>query len=177
MSVHEEGAQPEAGHDPHEYTVSVRLIDQIVALALMALGTVVMWDSHRIGIGWAGDGPESGYFPFYIGALMFIASAITFVMNIVTKTPDRSNFVEKTGFKSVLKVFIPTVIYVLLIDYLGIYVSSALFIAFFMYWLGKYSPMIIAPVAVGVPVFLFFMFEIWFLLPLPKGPLETMLGY
>ena len=32
-------------------------------------------------------------------------------------------------------------------------------------------------VAVAVPVLTFLMFEIWFLVPLPKGPLESFLGY
>lgn len=176
MSVHEEGAGPEV-HDPAEYTIATRWMDLLVAAALMVLAAVVMWDSHRIGIGWAGDGPESGYFPFYIGLLMFIASTGTLVTALVTKTPDMSNFVEKTGFRSVLKVFIPTLIYVIAISWFGIYVTSAIFIAFFMVWLGKYSWTVVLPVSVGVPLFLFFMFEIWFLLPLPKGPVETMLGF
>lgn len=176
MSVHEEGAGPEV-HDPAEYTIATRWMDLLVAVALMVVAAVVMWDSQRIGIGWAGDGPEAGYFPFYIGLLMFIASAGTFVTGLVTKTPDNSNFVERSGFRSVLKVFIPTLIYVIAINFLGIYVASVIFIAFFMVWLGKYSWLVVAPVSLGVPLFLFFMFEIWFLLPLPKGPVEAMLGF
>lgn len=68
-----------------------------------------------------------------------------------------------------LQVFVPTVIYVLLIGFLGLYVSSAIFIAFFMAWLGKYPLYKIVPVAVLIPVALFFMFEVWFLVPLPEG--------
>lgn len=177
MSVHEEGAGPADGHGANEYTVSTRLMDQVVAAILIGLAAIVMWDSYRIGIGWAGDGPEAGYFPFYIGLLLFISGAGTFVTNLVTKAPDVSNFVERTGLVSVMKVFIPTLLYVIAIDFLGIYVSSIIYIAFFMFWLGKYSPLIIAPVSFGVPLFLFFMFEIWFLLPLPKGPVEAMLGF
>ena len=63
------------------------------------------------------------------------------------------------------------------IGFLGLYVSSAIFIAFFMAWLGKYPLYKIVPVAILIPVALFFMFEVWFLVPLPKGPLETALGY
>ena len=70
-----------------------------------------------------------------------------------------------------------TIVYVVLIGYLGIYVASAIFIAFFMYWLGKYPIHRIAPIAVLVPLMLFMMFEVWFLVPLPKGPFELWLGY
>lgn len=163
--------------DPGEYTVSTRSVDAVVAFLFMVAASVVMWDSSRVGAAWVEDGPQAGYFPFYIGLLMFIASVGTLVSVLITKTPNVTTFVEKNQFWSVARVLIPTVVYVALIPFLGIYVASAIFISFFMAWIGKYSPAIIAPVAVFVPMFLFMMFEIWFLVPLPKGPLEAMLGY
>ena len=65
----------------------------------------------------------------------------------------------------------------LAIRYIGIYVAGGLFIAFFMWWLGKYSLPKVVMVGVLVPLALFFMFEVWFLVPLPKGPVESFLGY
>jgi putative tricarboxylic transport membrane protein len=35
----------------------------------------------------------------------------------------------------------------------------------------------VAAVAVGVPFVTFLIFERWFLLPLPKGPIEAYLGF
>ena len=67
----------------------------------------------------------------------------------------------------------PTAIYVALIPWLGIYVSSILLIAVFMRWLGRYDWRIVAAVSLGVPLVIFFMFERWFLVPLPKGPIEA----
>lgn len=163
--------------NPRERTVSTRLMELVVAAILMALAVLVMWDSRRIGMAWAADGPESGYFPFYIGLILFIASAATFGTNVLTRTPDRSNFVGRSQLLLVLQVLVPTIVFVFLIGFLGIYVAGALFIAFFMWWLGKYPPYKIVPVAVLVPLALFVMFEVWFLVPLPKGPLEAALGY
>ena len=81
----------------------------------------------------------------------------------------------------ILTVMIPSVIYVALIANpwmsLGIYVASALFIAFFMRYLGKYGWAKTIAVSVGNMVVFFLMFEIWFKVPLPKGPLETALGF
>lgn len=163
--------------DTSEHTVSTRTMDIIVALIFMGLAALVMADSWRIGARWASDGPEAGYFPFYVGLIMFLSSLGTLAMNIFTKTPDRSNFVDREQLGSVLKVLVPTIVYVVLINFIGIYIASMIFIAFFMWWLGKYSPAVILPVAIGVPAVLFVMFEIWFLVPLPKGPIETALGY
>ncbi|MFG1361557.1 tripartite tricarboxylate transporter TctB family protein [Xanthobacter pseudotagetidis] len=163
--------------DSNEKTVTNRTMDVVVALAFMGLAALVMSDSWRIGARWASDGPQAGYFPFYVGAMMFIASAGTLAGALFTKHPDLGNFVDRSQLKSVLQVLVPTAIYVALIFVLGIYVSSAVFIAFFMWWLGKYPVAKILPVAIGVPLMLFMMFEVWFLVPLPKGPLETALGY
>ncbi len=75
---------------------------------------------------------------------------------------------------------IPSAVYVALIDNpwmpLGIYVPSAMFIAAFMRILGKYRWINVVAVSVGTMVAFFLMFEIWFQVPLPKGPLEAALG-
>lgn len=160
-----------------EHTVTTRTMDIIVALLFMGVAGLVMADSWRIGARWASDGPEAGYFPFYVGVIMFVASLGTLGTSIFTKSPNLSNFVDREQLGSVLKVLVPTIVYVVLINFIGIYIASMIFIAFFMWWLGKYSPLVIAPVAIGVPAVLFVMFEIWFLVPLPKGPIETALGY
>jgi putative tricarboxylic transport membrane protein len=156
--------------------VSTRTVDAVVAAIMVAVGGVVMWDSAMVGASWADDGPEAGYFPFYVGGIILISSLANLVIALVGKGPG-GTFVERGQLVSVLKVLIPAILFVAAIGWLGIYVSAALYIAIFMAWLGKYKPWIIAPVAIGVPIVLFFLFDIWFLVPLPKGPLEAALGY
>ena len=73
-------------------------------------------------------------------------------------------------------VVIPTAIYVGVMPYTGLYLSSMVFIAWFMRWLGKYEWKIIAAIALGMPIVTYFIFERWFLVPLPKGPIEAWLG-
>ena len=160
-----------------EETVSTRTMELVVSGAFAALACLIMYDNWRIGARWASDGPQAGYFPFYIGLIMFVASATNFGIHLLNRTGSRANFVERSQFKQVLQVLIPTIVFVVLIAFLGIYLSAAIFIAFFMGWLGKYSLVRILPIALLVPLFLFVLFEIWFLVPLPKGPIETALGY
>lgn len=164
--------------EPSRGVVTNRTMEVVVALFMMGIATVVMVDSYILGAGWEPTvGPESGYFPFYCALIMFIASAVTMVTNLVTRSPDRSSFVEYDQLTLVLKVFIPTVIFVVLTMYIGIYISGFLFISLFMIWLGKYPLYRVLPIAIGVPLVLFVVFEIWFLVPLPKGPVEAWLGY
>jgi putative tricarboxylic transport membrane protein len=151
-------------------------MELIVAGLFMAAASLIMYDNWRIGARWADDGPQAGYFPFRIGAIMFIAGAVTFGVNLLARTPS-SNFVDRSQARQVLQVLVPTTVFVVSIGYLGIYLAAAVFITFFMWWLGKYPVYKILPIAVLVPVVLFFMFEVWFLVPLPKGPIEEALGY
>jgi len=157
--------------------VSNRAMDVVVAVLLMAVGAVVMLASYELGAGWSSTGPESGYFPFYIGLLIVVSSAATVAGSLFTRSPDRAPFVQPDGFRRVLQVLIPSLVFVAAIDYLGIYVAGAGFIAFFMWWLGKYQLAKVLAVSVLVPLAFFFLFEVWFLVPLPKGPVEAFFGY
>jgi putative tricarboxylic transport membrane protein len=152
-------------------------MDLVVAAILMVVGGVVMKNSYDLGAGWSPTGPESGYFPFYIGVLILTSSTITLLITLFTKKPDRTTFVERQPFLRILQVLIPSIVFVLAIEYIGIYVAGGLFIAFFMWWLGKYSLPKVVLVSVLIPLVLFFTFEVWFLVPLPKGPVESFLGY
>ena len=75
-----------------------------------------------------------------------------------------------------LAVLIPSVIFVALIKYIGIYAASAAFIFVFMVLIGRENPLKAVGVSAFVPFALFMMFEKWFLVPLPKGPIEAWLG-
>ena len=163
--------------DSKNSLVSKRTMEIVVAVLLMGGGGVVMFDSWRVGIGWRIEGPQSGYFPFYVGLLIVLASVVTMVQAIFDRRSGEVSFVGKSQFKLVLSVLIPAVVFVVAVRYIGLYVSAAAFIAGFMTWLGHYGWRMTAPIAVGIPVFLFFVFELWFLLPLPKGPIEAWLGY
>jgi len=136
----------------------------------------VVYDSVRLGARWAEDGPQAGYFPFYVGLLVCLSATVNFVMALVNRRDAGRDFVELDKLKLVLAVLVPAAVYVAAISWVGIYVSSALFIAFFMRWLGKYPWWKVAVVSVGTMVAFFLIFEVWFLVPLPKGPLENLLG-
>ncbi|HXZ52409.1 MAG TPA: tripartite tricarboxylate transporter TctB family protein [Burkholderiales bacterium] len=147
-----------------------------VAGFFILLGLIVIYDSLRLGAKWGSDGPQPGYFPFYLGVIICVSSAVNFVRGLLISREKNGVFVEVGQLKLVLAVLIPTVIYVALVGWLGIYVPSALFVALFMRWLGKYPWWLVALVSIGNSVVFFLIFEVWFLVPLPKGPLEALLG-
>lgn len=147
-----------------------------VAAVIGLFGLIAVVGSVRIGFGWASEGPQAGFFPFYCGLLVLIASAVN-IASVLRGENSLRLFADWGQIRQVMSVVVPTTIYVFAIPYLGMYVSSAILVAVFMVWLGRYSPLVAAAIAVPLPIVVFLMFEIWFLVPLPKGPLETMLGY
>ncbi len=156
---------------------SVRVVEICTAAVVLLFGVLVVYDSQRLGARWGDDGPQPGYFPFYIGVLICISAIATLVAAIRNRSASTESFVSRAQLKLILAVLVPTIVYVALISYLGLYVTSAFFIAFFMWWLGKYSWWKTALVSIGVMLAFFLTFELWFSVPLPKGPLETALGF
>lgn len=155
---------------------SVAVVEVITAAVLFAVGAIVVYDSRRLGSGWTADGPQSGYFPFYIGLLLCV-SAAAIAFRALSGGGGREIFVDGKQVRQILTVLLPAAVYVGLIHFLGIYVASALYITVFMNWLGRYSIARAILVGVGVGVLFFFTFEKWFAVPLPKGPIERMLGF
>ena len=163
---------------PKMSQVSTRTMEIVVALILLATAALVVFDSYRLGAKWGDDGPQSGYFPFYIGLLLGMSSlgtlAHVFFAGRGRGQPARSaepasQFVAWSALKLVLSVLLPALVYVLGVQIIGIYVASAVYITLFMRWLGHYRWLKSVVIGVLVSASIFVMFEIWFKVPLYKG--------
>ena len=171
-------SSPDAAHDTRG-AVGTRTIEVVVAAVIFLLGAVVVQGSRALGSGWTSDGPGAGYFPFYIGLILCIAAAGVAFQTVVGKDKNGEVFVDRTQLKQVLAVFLPALVYVGAVQFLGLYVASAIYIALFMVVLGKFSLLKSALTALVVTVVFFLMFEVWFKVPLFKGKLDPLsfLGY
>jgi putative tricarboxylic transport membrane protein len=185
----------ETGEDEGRPLVSNRTVEILVALLLLLACGVVIYDSvgAKLIFGAAGGlpsvsinperfrwqeglGPGPGYFPFWVALVLGVSSLINLVAAVCAPGPS-GVFVSLRPFGRVLAVLIPSFAFVALIEYVGIYVASAIFILAFMLVIGRENFFRALAVAVLVPLALFMMFERWFLVPLPKGPLEAWLGF
>ena len=151
-----------------------RHVELGVAAVIALVGLVTIAGSLQVGIGWGAEGPQSGFFPFWIGVLLVVTSAANLVR--AWTSADRGAFAEWGQLRQVWKVVWPLALYVAAVPWLGIYVASALLTAGFMRWIGRYGWLLTLAISIGLPVLAFLTFEKWFLVPLPKGPLEDWLG-
>ena len=159
--------------------VATHIVETVVALCILVMGIVVIQGSWALGSGWTSDGPGSGYFPFYIGVLLCIAGVGIIYQALFGKNKNSDVFVDSEQLKRVLSVLLPALVYVGAVQFVGLYVASAVYIALFMIILGKYSWLKSVIVALSVVVLFFLMFEVWFKVPLFKGQFDLLqfLGY
>lgn len=178
----------DAEEDDHApAAVSNRAMEIVVALLMIGGSWLTIKDSIRLGFGWIeGEGPAPGYFPFWIAVILATSSAVILLRALAGGGPSGA-MVSTVGLKRILSVLVPALVYAALIGGvslgsleipgLGIYVASALYVAGFMLVIGREGVVKSILVAAGLSLMLFMMFERWFVVPLPKGPLEAMFGF
>jgi hypothetical protein len=154
-------------------------VEAAVAALVLLFGLLVLFGSRKLGSGWTSDGPGAGYFPFYIGLILCISGVGTLYQSLLGKKRNMEIFVDGEQIKRVLVVLIPAAVYVIAIQLVGMYIASAVYIAGFMIILGKFSRVKSVVTALVIAVLFFFMFEVWFKVPLHKGMFNPLgfLGY
>ena len=163
-------------HEGSRTGAPTHIVDAVVAVLVASMGGVVLYGSRKLGSEWTSDGPGPGYFPFYIGVILCISGLGILYQALAGKTRNTEIFVDREQLGRVLSVLVPAAFYVLAIQFIGIYVASALYIAVFMKVLGKYSWIKSIAVALVVNVLFFMMFEVWFKVPLFKGAYDLLSG-
>jgi hypothetical protein len=151
-----------------------RSVEIGVAIATALFGLIIIVGSLQVGVGWGAEGPQSGFFPFYLGIIIMASSGVNLLETARRKS--EKTFADWSQLRMVLAITIPTTIYVAVIPWIGIYVSSMFLITVFMMWLGSYRPTYAVGLSVLIIVGTYLVFEKWFLVPLPKGPVEDYFG-
>jgi hypothetical protein len=172
--VVEDPTAPEA--DSPDVT-SNRVADVVVSLLLVALALTLGYDNWRTGIGWDSTGPEPGYFPFYLSVVLGGASLYGLAAAFLSRKEASETFVTRAQARRVMAVFVPTLLFCLVTQFLGLYVASLLLIAGFMRLVGKIALWKSLLTAFVFTAVMFVTFDIAFDVIMPKGPLEAAFGY
>ena len=168
---------PTAPADDSPPVVATRTVDIITSLLLLALAALFCFDNWRTGIAWAPDGPQAGYFPFYLGLILAAASLYGLITTLVTGAGATQIFLTRDQLLRVVQVFIPTLLFCLLTQWLGLYVASFFLIAGFMRIIGRIALWKSMLTALLFAIIMFVTFDIAFDVIMPKGPLEAAFGY
>ena len=167
---------PDAPADSSPAVSTTRTVEIVVYVVLLGLALLLGYDNWRSGAGWAKDGPQSGYLPFYLCVILAGASIFGLFTAFRARGPS-STFVTRDQLRRVLQVFVPTFVFVVLMQWLGLYVASFLLITGFMIAVGRIAAWKSVLTAAIFSIAMFVTFEIAFDVIMPKGPLEHLLGY
>ena len=167
---------PTAPDENSPSVISGRAVEIVVYLTLVALAITLGLDNYRTGIGWDSTGPEPGYFPFYLSVILGGASLYGIALMLMTARKDEVVFVTRAQLRRVMAVFVPTLLFVVCVQYLGIYVASFVLTAGFMRSVGKIAWWKSLLTALIYTAMMFVVFDVAFDVIMPKGPLERALG-
>jgi putative tricarboxylic transport membrane protein len=156
---------------------NTRAVEVVVSLLLMGLALLLGYDNWRTGIGWDSTGPQAGYFPFYLSVILASASLYGLVATLLARKEASETFVTRAQLRRVMAVFVPTLLFCLATQLLGMYVASFLLIALFMRMVGKIALWKSLLTAFVFSAAMFVTFDIAFDVIMPKGPLEAAFGY
>lgn len=157
--------------------VSQRTVQAGFAVMTALFGAVIARGATEFGIGWSASGPQPGTFPFYIGCLIALASGGNFILSMRGKGAGAEPFVTGEQVRRVVQFVLPIIAFVVVSLFLGLYVATAIYMFAVMKIQGRYPLWHASLVAIGLPLFLFFLLEKAFQVPLLKGPLEAALGF
>ena len=167
---------PDEPEDNSPAVASNRTIETVVYVLLLGLALVLGYDNYRSGIGWAVDGPKSGYLPFYLCLILAGASLWGLGTVVVKRAGAGRTFVTRDQLRRVLQVFVPTAVFCALMQWLGLYVASFLLVAGFMRWIGRIAWWKCIVTAIVFSVAMFVTFDVAFDVIMPKGPIEAFFG-
>jgi hypothetical protein len=157
--------------------VDTRSVEIFVSLLLLALALTLGYDNWRTGIAWDSTGPQSGYFPFYLSVILAGASLYGLIATFFARRESSDTFVTRAQLRRVMLVFVPTALFCLAMQYLGLYVASFLLIAGFMRMVGKIALWKSLLTAFIFTAIMFVTFDLAFDVIMPKGPLEAAFGH
>jgi hypothetical protein len=168
---------PDAPASTSPAVVGDRSVNIWVYLLLLGLAGLLGYDNWRSGAGWAPEGPEPGYFPFYLSIMLGGASLYGLGYVLFARTGAGEPFVTRDQFRRVMQVFVPTLLFCAATQWLGIYVASFLLIAGFMWVIGRIALWKSLLTGFLFSLIMFVTFDVAFDVLMPKGPLEAFFGY
>jgi hypothetical protein len=171
---------PTAPEPDSPAVASTRSVEIVVSLLLLALAAVLGIDNWRTGASWDSTGPQAGYFPFYLSVILGGASLYGLIAMLLARrdaSPSGDDtFVTRAQLRRVMAVFVPTLLFCLAMQFLGLYVASFLLIAGFMRLVGKIAWWKSLLTAFLFTAVMFVTFDVAFDVIMPKGPLEAAFG-
>ena len=156
--------------------MTVRNAELLMAILTGLASIGLMFKSAELNIGWIpGRGPGSGAWPFWLSTGMLLCCIATGIRWFLRLTPESRNTnlfmthdtvrIVGTSAGAILFLLVAT-------HFIGLYLSLMLFLLFYIRYIGRHTWALTAMLTIGIPVFIFCLFEWALKIPLPKAVTE-----
>ncbi|MEL7228858.1 MAG: tripartite tricarboxylate transporter TctB family protein [Pseudomonadota bacterium] len=167
----------------------MRAAELITACILALFSGYIMWKAGEppswnpsvgrfANVGFIEDeGPGSGFWPFWLAAIMLLSCVWTIANWARRVTPhSRSQAVFLDGYGKKMLVYVGGGIigFLIAIEVLGFYGAIPAFLVYYMRILGGHSWRLTLTIALMTPLVFFFFFDVAMRIVLPKGYLEPL---
>src|SRR4030081_1360405 len=168
---------PTAPETDSPAVTDTRTVEIVISLLLVTLATTLGIDNYRTGIAWDSTGPQAGYFPFYLSVILGGPSLYGLFTTFLARGDPSETFVTRAQLRRVMAVFVPTLLFCVATQFLGLYVASFLLISTFMRMVGRIALWKSLLTAFLFTAIMFVTFDIAFEVTIRKGPLQAAFGH
>lgn len=152
------------------------IAERVIAGAIMALSLYFIWHAAVLPTGWVeGAGPGGGAFPFWMSAVMLLASGGVFARSFQAAMAGKTDrFFDSVTLRPLIAVTVALFVTIALMQVAGAYVALPLFLVWYLRIFGRHGWVLTGILTVATALFLFFFFEVTLKILLPKGITEPL---
>jgi putative tricarboxylic transport membrane protein len=118
---------------------------------------------------WGPNGPGPAFLPFWLGVVMAVLATLLLVGALRTREAGADWLPSGEGLRRLLLVVGVTVVFVALLNVIGMVVGTVLFLIVLMRFLDRCAWPLTLTVALATAAFIYLVFARWLRVPLPVG--------
>ena len=145
-----------------------------IVLALASIGLMIK--SAELNIFWVPlRGPGAGAWPFWLSAGMLLCCLATILRWFLKITPESRNLDQFMSSESarIVGTSAGAILFLLVAThFVGIYLALMMFLLFYLKYIGRHKWFLTIALTIGIPIFIFCLFEWALKIPLPKSVTE-----
>ena len=149
----------------------MRNADRVTAALLLAFSVAFAIGALKQYQWWGSGGPGPAFMPFWLGLVMALLALMMLTRSLKEKDPGPSWFPRGEGLRDILVVLGVTILFVALMNVLGMVIGTAVYLAVLVRYLGRHPWWMTLSVAIAAAFFNWLVFVHWLHVPFPEGKL------
>src|SRR2546430_15994976 len=148
----------------------MRMAQSLMAAAIILFSAAVLVQAVQVGAKWVDGQPGPGFFPFILGALLFVCGTILVARSVLGREGGTGTFFEnRTGLESVLKVLVTAIGMLALTHLIGFRTASVIYLFVYLRFIGKHRWVTTIALSLFIPITGYVVFEKVLQILLPRG--------